>query len=191
MQQPNYVLKANDGVLVPKNENPALGFLKKAVWIIVGIIVIGSLIFQDNLFGEITWSTRIILIALAIGSLFVGGGSIRVPSPFEIWFYDDYLVIYREKRYYDRKTIRKMYDKFFYRDIHQCQYRRISQKINFYGVVESTWYYYGKDGRLPDKPSYHRTVDGIVNFYTSEEPNLDFIAEIESHSPIRVNFRES
>ena len=87
--QPNYVLKANEGNLVPKNESQTLRFIKKAVWIIVGIIVIGSLIFQDNLFGKITWDTRILLIVLAIASLFLGGGSKRVPSPFEIWFFDE------------------------------------------------------------------------------------------------------
>ena len=184
--QPNYVLKANEGVLMPKNDNPALGFIKKAVWIVVGIIVIGSLIFQDNLFGKITWSTRILLIALAIGSLFLGGGSVRVPSPFEIWFYDDYLVIYREKFYMDRKTSRKMYDKFNYKEIHKCQYRTVCNKINFYGIVEGIWYDYKKDGSLSESPTYHKTTDSISTFYTTELPKIDFVSEIENHSPIKV-----
>lgn len=51
MEKPNYVLKANEGVLVSKNENSLLGKLKPAVWIIVGVIVVGSIIFQDNLFS--------------------------------------------------------------------------------------------------------------------------------------------
>ena len=142
MEQPNYVFKANEGVLVPKNNNPAFGYIKKAVWIIVGIIVIGSLIFQDNLFGKITWDTRILLIVLAFASLFLGGGSKRVPSPFEIWFYDEYLVIYREKLYFDRKVSRKMYDKFYYKDIHRCEYIKVNKRINIYGIVEGNWYNY-------------------------------------------------
>ena len=188
---PNYVLKANDGVLVPKNENPVLGYIKKAMWIIVGIIVIGSLIFQDDLFGKITWNTRLILIALAIGSLFVGGGSIRVPSPFEIWFYDDYLIIYREKLYYNRKLSRREYDKMFYKDIHRCQYRTVCEKINFFGIVEGIWYDYNKDGSLPERPTYHKTADTLCYFYTTELPKIDFVSEIESHSPIKVIIEKS
>ena len=184
--QPNYVLKANEGVLMPKNDNPAFGYIKKAVWIIVGIIVIGSLIFQDNLFGKITWDTRILLIVLAIASLFLGGGSKRMPSPFEIWFYNDYLIIYREKRHFDRKTYMKMYDKFYYKDIHKCEFRTVCEKITIYGIDEAIWYDYNKDGSLPEKPTYHKTVDGMGYFYTTEEPNIDFVAEIENHSPIKV-----
>ena len=184
--QPNYVLKANEGNLVPKNESQTLRFIKKAVWVIVGIIVICSLIIQDGLFGEITWGTRILLISLAIGSLFLGGGSTIVPSPFEIWFYDDYLVLYREKEYFNRKLSRKRYDKFSYKDVRRCEYRSVCQRIVIYGIVEGIWYDYNKDGTLPVMPTYHKTTDSMDTFYTTEEPNIDFVAEIENHSPIKV-----
>ena len=48
------------------------------------------------------------------GKLTLNGNS-RVPSPIEIQFYDDYPVIYSEKRYYDKKVSRKEYNKFHYR----------------------------------------------------------------------------
>lgn len=123
METPNYVLKANEGILVPKNENLLLGKLKFAVWVIVGILILGSLIFQDDLFSELSGSFQILLVALAIGLSFAGEGSKRVPSPFEIQFYDDYFIVYREKRYYDRKVTRKEYNKFFYKDIQKVEYR--------------------------------------------------------------------
>lgn len=190
MEKPNYVLKANEAVLVPKNDNPWLGRLKKAVWIIVGIIILGSIIFQDNIFSELNWSAQVMLIVLAIGLTFTGG-SHRVPSPFEIWFYDDYLIVYREKHYYSRKVSRKEYDKFFYKDIQKIQFRKTTQRINIYGVVEGIWYNYNKDGTLPEKPTYHKTTDSICFFYTSAEPDVDFVAEIEKHSPIKVIVDES
>lgn len=183
-EKPNYVLKANEGILVPKN--PSLVPLKKAVWIIVALIIIGSLIFQDNLFTELSWSAQILLIALAIG-VTIAGGNVRVPSPFEIWFFDDYLIVYREKRYYDSKVTRKEYNKYYYKDISKVEYRKLTNRIQFEGIIESVWYNYNKDGTLPEKPTYHRTTDGgICYFYTTASPEVDFVAEIEKHSPLKV-----
>ncbi len=186
MEKSNYVLKANERVLVPKNENSLFSKLKPAVWIIVGVIVVGSIIFQDNLFSELSWSIRIMLIVIAIGVSFAGGYK-RVPSPFEIRFYDDYFIVYRKKHYYSKKVIRKEYNKFFYKDIQKVEYRTGTKRIHIKGVIEGIWYNYNKDGTLPEKPNYHRTTDGgICYFYMTEAPEVDFVAEIESHSPIKV-----
>ncbi|RDU37315.1 hypothetical protein DRW41_05540 [Neobacillus piezotolerans] len=186
MEKPHYVLKANEGVLVPKNEDSPLSKLKLPIWIIVGTILLGSLIFQDNLFSELSWSSRILLIALAIGVSFAGGNK-RVASPFEIQFYDYYLIVYRDKYYYSKRVTRKELYKFLFKDITKCQYRRVTKRINIFGDVEAIWYNYNKDGSLPEKPTYHRMVkNGICYFYTSEAPEVDFVEEIENHSPIKV-----
>ena len=170
MKKPNYVLKANEGVLVPKNESSPLGKIKLAVWIVIGVILLGSLIFQDNLFGELSGTAQVLLVVIAVGVTFAGGNK-RVPSPFEIRFYDDYLVVYRESMYYSKKVIRKEYNKFFYKDINKCQYRVGTKRMNILGDVESIWYNYNKDGTLPEKPTYHRNVKGgICYFYTTEVP---------------------
>ncbi|GKU27256.1 hypothetical protein CFOLD11_40830 [Clostridium folliculivorans] len=190
MDIPNYVLKINEAVLVPKNDNPAQGYIKNVVLIIVAILLIGSVVFHDNLFGEISWGTRALLIVIGIASLF-SGGSHRVPSPIELRFYDDYLIVYREKRYYNRKVTRKEFDKFFYKDIHKLEHRTVTQRINIYGVVEGIWYNYNKDGSLPDNPTYHKTTDSISYFYTSHALDVDFVAEIENHSPIKVIVEEN
>ncbi|WP_338470838.1 hypothetical protein R4Z10_18995 [Niallia sp. XMNu-256] len=153
MEKPNYVLKANEGVLVPKNENSLISKLKTPVWIIIGIIILGSLIFQENLFDELSETAQFLLIALTIG-VTVAGGHKRVPSPFEIRFYNDYLVVYREKYYYSKKVQRKEYNKFYYKEITKCQYRSQTQRMNIFGDVECIWYNYNKDGTLPEKPFY-------------------------------------
>ena len=147
MEMPNYVLKANEGVLVPKDENSFLGSF--------------------------------------VGGLFAS--SKMVPSPFEIQFFDDYLIIYREKKYYSKNVIRKEYDKFFYKDIAKCQFRTETKQINIYGIIEGIRYNYNKDGSLPEKPNYHKVTDGGISwFYTSESPHIDFVSEIEKNSPIKV-----
>lgn len=184
--QPNYVLKANEGVLVPKNDSTALHLIKKAFWIILGVIIIGSIIFQDNLFTELSWTAQVLLIVIGIGIL-INGGNERVPSPFEIRFYDDYLVVYRNKHYYSKKVQRREYNKFYYKDIEKIEYRKNTKRIQIEGTIEAIWYDYNKDGTLPEKPNYHRTTEGgICYFYTTEEPDVDFVSEIETHSPIKV-----
>lgn len=185
MEKPNYVLKANEGVTVPLNDNPTLGILKIATWIIVVTIILGSIIFRDNLFGKFSWVVRILLIVLAIRVSFLGGHK-RIQSPFEIQFYNDYLIIYREKRYRSKNTTTKERDKFFYKDIKKCQYRKVTKQINILGIEEGIRYKYNKDGTLPSEPIFHKTVEHLCYFYTTEAPEVDFVAEIEKHSPIKV-----
>ena len=45
MENPNYVIKTNEAVLVPKKQSSGFTFLKTGVWIVVAVIVIGSLLF--------------------------------------------------------------------------------------------------------------------------------------------------
>ncbi len=104
----------------------------------------------------------------------------------EIRFYDDYLILYREKKHYGSGIQRKMYDKFYYKDIHKCQYRTETKRINIYGKVEGKWYDYNKDGSLPTQPTYHKTTDSLDYFYTIFAQDIDFVKEIEEHSPIKV-----
>ncbi|GGA79698.1 hypothetical protein [Ornithinibacillus halotolerans] len=185
-EKPNYVLKAKEAMLVPKNPNPWLGRIKKGVWIIVAFVILSSLIFQENMFKELSWSSQVMLVVLAVGLTFADG-SHRVPSPFEIWFYDDYLILYREKYYYSRKVQRKEYWKFYYNEIEKIEFGTVKMRIAIYGDVEAIWYDYNKDGTVPEKPTYHRNVNRtICYFYTSADPDVDFVAEIEKHSPIKV-----
>lgn len=186
MNSPNYVLKINEGELVPKKENSSDNPFKLVVLIIIGIIILGTIIFGENLFKEMSWTSRILLISLFIGICFKGEGSHRVPSPMEIQFYEDCLIVYREKRYINKRLYRKEYDKFFYKDIKKCEYRTRTKKVNIFGIVEGIWYDYNKDGSLPDKPSYHKTTDSSSYFYTIYAQEVDFVAEFEKHSPIKV-----
>lgn len=189
MERANYVLKANEGVTVPKNESLSLAILKIGVWIITCIIIILSIISHDNMFSKISWVGIIILIILAIRVSFIGGYK-RIPSPFEIQFYNDYIIIYREKRYRSRNVITKEFDKFFYKDIKKCEYMTITERINIQGIEEGIRYKYNKAGILIDKPIFHKICDHLCYFYTNESPEIDFISEIENHSPIKVTIVE-
>lgn len=183
MEVPYYVLKANEGITVHKD--PSVNPVKVVVVGIIAVSIFGSIFFKDSLLSEIPWKVRIALIFLCLR--ICSSGKRWVPSPMEIWFYNDYFVLYKEKHYYDRKLSRKEYYKIYYKDIEKFEYKILSKRMTIYSTMEITWYDYNKDGSLPAQPTYHRKVeDTICFFYTNMDPNVDFLAEIEKHSPIRI-----
>lgn len=164
-------------------------YIKKVVIVIIAIIIVGSIVFQDNLFSELGWTTRIILVSLALGVMFTGKTE-KIKSPIEIRFYNDHVVVYREKRWYSDKAIHKEFNKFFYSDISGIDYDNRIKRLNIHGKIDATWFKYNKDGSVPEQPYYKRIVDGgICYFYTDLEPEIDIVKEIEKHSPLKVEYR--
>lgn len=76
MDKFNYVIRTNEAVLMPTENNKVKNILKKCVWILVGIIILGSLIFQENLFVELSGVSKILLIILVAAFGFYGRKSI-------------------------------------------------------------------------------------------------------------------
>ncbi len=111
----------------------------------------------------------------------------RKASPFEIRFYDDYMVIYREKYICLPNNPTMDFKKFYFRDIKECVYRLKANKIDIFGTFEGIQYEYQPDGTLPEMPTYHKTVkNGIWMIYIGFDPDTDIVQEIEAHSPIKV-----
>lgn len=187
MENPNYVIKTNEAVLVPTKQSSGFTFLKTGVWIVVAVIIIGSLLFQDNLFSELSWTARVLLIVLALGVTFLGGKKEYAPSPMELQFFDDHLVLYLPKRYYSKSVTRMEINKMKYSEITKCVYKANSQRIHLYGNGTSTWYNYKADGTIPQTPTQVRNYTaGLIYFNTQLATDVDFKTEIENHSPIQV-----
>ena len=136
MENPNYVIKTNEAVLVPKKQSSGFTFLKTGVWIIVAVIVIGSLLFQDNLFSELSWTARILLIVLALGVTFLGGKKEYAPSPMELQFFDDHLVLYLPKRYYSKNVTRMEINRMKYSEITKCVCTKQNLSVFIYMATE-------------------------------------------------------
>ena len=152
---------------------------------IVACIIVLSLLLQNNFFEELSIWTNILLIVLCVSTCNLGGKK-KTPSPLEIRFYGDYLVIFRGKHYYNARLTRQEYDKLYYKDIKKIEYRVRTKKVVFGGIVEGTFYNYQKDGTVSSTPSYHKTVDGISYFYTDFLRNGNIVDVIEEHSPLKV-----
>ncbi len=186
MEKPNYILKTTESVFTPKDKNAVIEAVVIGGIIVSGLMLIVSLLAQFS--AIVTWGMGLLFALLfgrLVGSPFVGRNSLSAPSPLEIWFYDDHLIIYRDRLYCNKTLSRRTYDKLFYKDIQKCEYKMISSKIIFFGVTESVWYDYNQDGSLPQYPTHHETTD-CSDFCTTEHPDTDFVAEIENHSPIKV-----
>ena len=187
MEQPNYVLRTNEAVLMPVQDSKGKRFLKIGVSTVLGILVLGSLFFGDNLFMELSGTTRLLLIILAIGVLLFGTKREDVPSPMELQFFDDYLILYLPKRYYSRRITRREVNKLKYSDITKCVYNARLQRVHIYGGGVSEWYNYDAKGNLPDKPTKTNAYDeGLIYFRTLFATDVDFKKEIEEHSPLTV-----
>lgn len=185
-QQPNYVLKFNEtDSRKVKDRNY---YIKKTVVIIIAIIVIFSIIFGENLFLELSWTARILLIAIALGILFTGKKD-DVPSPAELRFYDDYLLLFLERKYYSERSIKQEYLKMKYSDITKVKYlpNTSNKRFQIYGNGHSLHYDLKKDGNISKKASRDKMFEkGMIYFSTNLNQNIDFIKEIEEHSPLKV-----
>ena len=190
MEQPNYVLRTYERVLMPKKmpkgKRIALDILKKLfLFVIIGLIVC-SVIFGENMFAEMGFS-GIVAIVFVAGVLVKNGGHEDVPSPIELQFFDEYLIIYRPKLYLSKRVTRKDIAQFYYKDITKCVYYEKLQRLHIYGGGTFTWYNYRKDGTLPETPTDVRNPEeGIDIISTRCAPDVDFKKEIEEHSPIKV-----
>src|SRR5690554_485231 len=140
MDSPKYVIKTHETVSMPTGNNQPFATLRIVVWVIIAVIILGSFVCGDNLLSELSWSGRMILIALAIGISYFLPKSDTVSSTIEIRFYSNYLVVFRDKRYYSRKLSRKEYNKFFYSHIPKIQYDYRIKRLDFIRKIDAMWF---------------------------------------------------
>ena len=184
MEEPKYRICFKEAILVPKHE----GWAKDVVSALMIVFFAGAIlltILGGNPFSGFTlstWACVVFALAFLIGQ----SGSRWSPSDTELVFYSDRMVHYRSKRYYTRKKSRREYYIFYYKDITRILYRENIHKMDIFGKMEGVFYTYTKDGNLPQDPSYHKTTDGFTRFYTTMEPDIDFVGILETYTPVKV-----
>lgn len=183
MAEASFILKTQENIRMPKNEKA--NTVKKVVLIIIALLFVGSIVLGSNLFGELSWTTQVILATAFAGTLFTGGSKF-VPFPIELRFYDDRLEIYRTFVYYSKNKNRKETYIFKYKDIQQCVFDESSNRMMIKGRVYVEWFNYNKIGVVSQSPDIAKTDIGLCYFYTNADPSVDFVKEIREHSPINV-----
>lgn len=164
-KQPDYVLKTNIRDQQYHKGKQPFPTIRIIVWVIVAVIILGSFIFGENLFLELSWTTRGILICLIISSFVWGTKTKYVPGNMEIRFYDDYFIIYKEKVCYSLKLYRKEYWKFQYYDVTKWEYDYSLKRLDLIGNTEAIWFDYNNNGTVPKEPTYHRYVEGGICYF--------------------------
>lgn len=124
------------------------------------------------------------MIVACIGTLFVETNE-KKPYPMEIWFYDDQLVVYRDKTPADREKTRREYNWFQYSEISEIDIHTKAKQIDIYGVMTAEWYEY-KNGILSIQPSLRQKKDNLCTFGYDFAEDIDFQGEIEAHCPLKV-----
>jgi|BioPla2DNA2_1021312.scaffolds.fasta_scaffold17846_4 hypothetical protein len=192
MSEPKNILRTYEKVDIPVSSSGVHTYVRTATWVIVGVIIIGSLIFQSNLLSEMSWTSRMILIALAIGISFWGPKTNPTPSEIEVWFYDDYFVVYRNKRYYSPKVTHREFNKFYYNDVSGMDYDCRTHRFNIHGKIDATFFKYDKGGNVPNTPYYHKVTDGgICYFYIINNDAEIIISTMEQYVGKKVSYRNN
>lgn len=187
--EPIYVYQFKEMVNYPKSEKWALRVkIRNAYFIILLLIFVFSLFFGENLLKEMDWTYKIILLCIGIGLCNTGGHK-RIPSDIEIQFFDEYMLVYKDKIPYNPKKSRREYEKCFYTDIKNMEYRTNTKRLNIDAKYEGTYYNY-KNGILEEKPAYHKTVDALIWFYPGEAYQTEIIEMLEKYTNKKVNIRE-
>lgn len=185
--EPKCVMKTTENVAVPKKGSQILASIRGVLWMFVGVMLCNSIFFWKEI-SRTSWIIRIILLILAVLSSF-WKKNCRVSSGIELWFYENFLVVYREKRYYDATTTRQEFNRFYYVEVTKCEYNSKTKRLNIVGTVDETWFNYKKDGSLPEEPTYHKSVEGGICYFRidgRDEAEIIAALERESYSHIKV-----
>lgn len=183
MNNPKYILKTTESIKTAVN--PQGDKLKKAVAIVCIVLFVGSFLLGDNLFGELSFMPRILLVGLVIGCLF-GSKKEERSYPIELHFYDDMIEIHRMEVHYSNGKVKRELHRFFLANNPQVTYDYRNKYVTIKGLAHGEWYLYSNKGELNSKPERVSETQGICYFYVADS-NIDIVKEIEEHSTLIVN----
>ena len=187
MNEPKYVFKTYDAELRKEETNKGISILKKVVWIIVGIIIVASIIFQENIFMGLSSTARVFLILLILYTFSMGSKTIWVRTPIELQFFDECLIIYRSNYLYNKKNTRREFNTIKYDKISKILFREESKRININGGVESTWYAIDAQGNVSDSPMYNKKEEnGMQCIEGRFMENLEILEVLEKYTNTKV-----
>lgn len=156
-----------------------------AVWI---VIIILSVIMQENLFADLAFPFKLLLVLLGIKIFSYDLKTSRIPAQLDIRFTEESISLFREKHYYSNKKVIQELDTFQYSDIEKCIYDKKNQKITVKGKFHCTVYKYLADGTLEKEPCFDDIRTGFRYFYTNLD-QTDIVMEINTHTPIQVTIK--
>lgn len=187
-KEPNYRLEFHEPVYF----KPPLRWWMIAIRTVISILVfywfLFSVVGQEKvLWDELPLVQRLFLAALMIYLFRIRGQDIIIPSPMELWFYDDYFIIYRHKmNYYYGKLKLREYNIIDYATVTKFSYSEDSSFITIHADIYEISYKFDKNGVLSKKPKHRYTEKTVELISRAFLKNIDVKKEVEEHSPIKV-----
>lgn len=187
MATPNYILKTTEDIDVLKN--PGERKIKKAILIILIVIIVASFIFGENLFGELNFMAKIILLGLVFGVLFVNKKETK-QFPLELRFYEDKIEVIRHEVHYSNGDVKQEFYVFPFDGNPSCTYAERSRLTRIRGMAHGEWYKYTKDGFIAEKPERVRDMQGICYFNLSQSADVNLPNILKQYTPIKVDIEK-
>lgn len=194
MEEPNYILKCNNKSIIETNYHPLLRFARICNWLAFFAYCVYHGIYQvfvnGGSFKSLFTANGYFFFVFLIMAYFLRQKLMFFPSPVEIQFYEDYLIIYEESEYLDRKHRRCTYNIMKYKNIKECTWNYKGDKLYFGGWLDFITYDYNADGTLQTQPSRNKSLDAAAVIRTCFSREINFKKEIEAHSPIKVQMTD-
>ena len=150
-------------------------YIKKVITGLIIVLIVFSFIFGENLFAELGISTLMLLIAVVITSFYKSKKEVYYDV--ELRFFDDFVVLYRNKIPYTPKVARREY--LTYRNISKARYDYKIRRLDIYGTLEGLLYNYKKNGLLPAEPSKRINVsEAYDSIYTVKDEDINNIINL-------------
>lgn len=186
IEEPNYVLRFKGVQSIPV-KGDKWGKVQKVCLSIIGFLFLFSLIFKDNLFGALSGYSVGVLLATLFYST-IRKKMVWASFPVELRFYDDRLVILKDfvPRAKGGTKLRQEWSQFYYKDIRLVRLRLKARRILIQGVVHGIYVWYNEHGQITDKKKYDKITNSGCLIDTHNMGDIDFVKEIESHSPLKV-----
>ena len=187
METPRYVLKVNEGIVITDPNKMILALSRYMLWFVAGAILIGSIILKSNLLSELSLTSKILLALMLVYSI-TWKTKKAISLPLELRFYNEYLVIYREKIYHSAtKVIHKEINTVRYDDVKICEHNAKTNRISIIGKYHFTWYNYDRSGVVSQTANRDSIIDNALVSFVVMDNDINITKEIENHSPIKVN----
>ena len=193
MNEPLETLHLQEGRLypVPWKRRDFRGKLRPFIFGMAALIAVLSLLLWDNLFMELSKSSRTAIIALVIYALLADVDE-WVPSEVDWMFYDDRIEVFRKRVRRGRNFYRQEWQCMYYSDMTRIKRRLNAKSLEIEGRLHGIYKEYDKKtGQLQERVAWDKTVNAALNFYYGFMDIDMVVQKLEKYTPLKVEERMS
>ena len=113
-----------------------------------------------------------------------------VPTPVEIQFYDDRLVVFKPRWEFFKRDVWQLTNVFMYHTITEVVYEENKQRLLIYGDGKTVQSKYDRNGFLPEKPTKEWSFEGgaiRLDMSLADKDGINFVKEIQDNAPVDVH----